>query len=86
MKVELGAVLHACRERAGLSQEKLAEMLNRSRSCISKFEKNRKLIDAETLFKWADVTNAREVVVAYLYGLDGISMIQSVLQVTGMGG
>lgn len=86
MKLELGAVLHACRERAGLSQEKLAEMLNRSRSCISKFEKNRKPVDAETLFKWADVTNAREVVVAYLYGLDGLSMIQSVLQVTGMGG
>ncbi|MEK3882385.1 helix-turn-helix transcriptional regulator [Paenibacillus sp. PL2-23] len=86
MKMGLGAVLHACRERAGYSQEKLAELLNLSRSCISKYEKNHKPVHAETLFRWADVTNAREVVVAYLYGLDGLSMIQSVLQVTGMGG
>lgn len=81
MKLELGAVLHACRERAGLSQEALAGMLGRSRTCISKFEKNHKMPDINTIILWAEITNSREVIVAYIYGIDGLSMIQSVLQV-----
>lgn len=81
--MNFGAILIACRERAGFTQEKLAELLNLSRSCVSKFERNKKILDMNTLMQWADATNAREVVVAYMYGVDGISMIQHVLQISG---
>lgn len=81
--MKFGIILQACRERAGYSQEKMAELLNRTQSCISRFEKDHKLPDIHTLMRWADLTNAREIVVCYMYGVDSISMIQTVLQVSG---
>ena len=84
MKLDFGGILHACRERAGYSQEKMAEVLNLSRSCISKIEKNHKLPNIYTIMAWAEKTNTREVLVAYMYGLDGMSMLQNVMQVTGV--
>lgn len=81
--MKYGAVMRACREKAGMSQEKLAELLHRSRSCISKLEGNQKTWDMETVVRWAEVTNAREVVVAFLYGMDGLSMVQNLLHLVG---
>ncbi|ANY70438.1 transcriptional regulator [Paenibacillus sp. BIHB 4019] len=78
-----GAVLHACRERAGLSQEKLAELLNRSRSCISKFEKGHKLADMQTFLTWLDKTNAKDVGYALVGGTDPVTILQTILQVSG---
>ncbi|WP_236338539.1 helix-turn-helix domain-containing protein [Paenibacillus plantiphilus] len=80
--MKFGAILQACRERAGLSQEQLAEKLNRSRSCISKIEGDKKTLDAETLIKWTDLTNAREVAVSFFCGMDGLSIMQHVMQFT----
>lgn len=82
-RMKFGAVLQACRERAGLSQEDMADKLNRSQSCISKFEKDRKTPDISTFIQWMNVTNAPEVAVAYIYGVEGITMIQSLLQLVG---
>lgn len=83
--MKFGAIMQACRERAGFSQEKLAELMNRSRSCISKFEKDHKVPDMPTMMRWADLTNAREVVIAYMYGLDGMTIMQQILQISGAG-
>ena len=85
MQFKFGAVLRACRERAGLSQEKLAELLHRSRSCISKIETDIKAVDAQTLIQWANVTNAKEVLVAYLCGMDGLAIMQTIFGMTGIG-
>jgi transcriptional regulator with XRE-family HTH domain len=79
--MKFGAVLQACRERAGLSQEEIAHRLNRSQSCVSKFEKDRKIPDMSTFMEWIRITNAPEVVVAYLYGMDGINIITQLLPV-----
>lgn len=81
--MDLGGLMRACRERAGLSQEKLAELLNRTQSCISKFEKGVKIPDAPTLVKWGEVTQAKEVIIAYIYGLDGLSVVQNLMQLVG---
>lgn len=81
--MKFGAILQACRERAGLSQEEIAEKLHRSRSCISKFENDKKTLDAQTLIEWAKATQANEVVVAFLYGMDGLGMIQNVMSLLG---
>lgn len=77
--VEYGHILKALRIKACLSQEEIAEKLNRSRSCISKMETNHKVIDLSTFLKWVDVTRCQEVAVAMMYGLDGLSIINQIL-------
>lgn len=73
---KVGALLRACRERAGLSQEELADRLNRSQSCISKYETDQKIPDIFTFLNWLQVTQAQEVAVAYLLGFDGLTILQ----------
>lgn len=81
--LKFGAILQACRERAGLSQEELAEKLHRSQSCISKFEKDKKTLDVHTLMQWVDATAAKEVMVAFVCGVDGLGIMQSIMQMLG---
>ncbi|MEK3955343.1 helix-turn-helix domain-containing protein [Psychrobacillus sp. FSL K6-1464] len=80
-----GAILQACRERAGFTQEEMAHRLNRSQSCVSKFEKDTKVPDMNTFLQWVNATNAQEVAVAFLYGMDGITMIQQLLPIIAGG-
>jgi len=81
--MDLGQVLRVCRKKAGLSQEKLAELLHMSRSCISKIETGAKEATAKVMIDWVKVTQTQEVLIAYLFGIDGISIIQNILQMTG---
>jgi transcriptional regulator with XRE-family HTH domain len=83
VKLELGAILRAVRVRAGLSQEELAERLNYNQSDISKFETGHKEPPASVFLRWFRETNAHEVAVAYLCGLDGITIMQSILSMFG---
>ena len=82
--MDLGQVLRACRKKAGLSQEKLAELLHMSRSCISKIETGAKEATAKVMIDWVRVTQTQEVLIAYLFGMDGISIIQNILQMSGV--
>lgn len=77
--MEYGNVLKAIRIKAGLSQEEIAGLLNRSRSCISKIESNKKVVDMTTFMKWVDVTKSQEIAVAMIYGMDGLSIVQQIL-------
>ncbi|NQX68462.1 helix-turn-helix transcriptional regulator [Paenibacillus alba] len=81
--MKFGAIMQACRERAGLTQEQIADKLHKSRSCISKLENDMKTPDLPTMMRWADITGAREVVVSFMYGMDGISIMQNLMQVAG---
>lgn len=81
--IAYGALLRAIRKRAGLSQEKLAEKLNRTKSCISKFENNNKMPDMHTFLEWIKKTNSGDVLIAMGSGLDVQSIIQQVLQIVG---
>lgn len=83
MNVKLGALLKACRQKANISQQDMAFNMNRSQSCISKFESDDKIPDAYTLMQWGQITNCPEVIVAFLYGMDGISIIQQLLPIIG---
>ncbi|QOS97586.1 helix-turn-helix transcriptional regulator [Brevibacterium sp. JNUCC-42] len=78
-----GAIMQMCREQAGMSQEQLAEKLHRSRSCISKFENDKKIIDLNTFLAWIEVTGAKDVAVAVLCGVDSVSLMQNVLTLIG---
>lgn len=83
MNVKLGALLKACRQKANISQFEMAANMNRSQSCISKFENDEKVPDAYTLMQWGQLTNCPEVIVAFLYGMDGITIIQQLLPIIG---
>lgn len=74
--------MQACRERAGLTQEQLADILHRTPSCICKFEKDRKVPDMPTFMAWVQATGSSDVAVAFMCGMDGISIMQQIL---GMG-
>ncbi|WP_256865183.1 helix-turn-helix domain-containing protein [Paenibacillus sp. 32352] len=81
--MDLGLVMQKCREKAGLSQERLALLLNKSRSCISKIENGRKVLDAQTMMQWTEATGTREVFVSFVYGVDAPTIIQNVLSLVG---
>lgn len=78
-----GAVLKACRERAGLTQEEIAVKLHRSRSCISKFESDKKTLDVTTLIRWTDVTSAKDVACAIVTGMDPVMILQQFMPLIG---
>lgn len=71
------------REKAGISQEKLAALLHKNQSDISKIEKDRKTVDIATFRDWTKITNHVEAGIAFLYGVDPASILQTVLQVSG---
>jgi transcriptional regulator with XRE-family HTH domain len=81
--LKYGAILKACRDRIGMSQEELALRLHRSRSAVSKLENDQQELDVKTLSQWAEITGAREVVVAFVCGMDGLTILQNLLPLMG---
>ncbi|AJS59889.1 helix-turn-helix domain-containing protein [Paenibacillus sp. IHBB 10380] len=81
--MKFGAIMQACRERAGLTQEQIADKLNRTQACVSKFENDHKIPDMSTMMQWMDATGGKEVLVAFLYGMDGLSIMQNIMPLIG---
>lgn len=80
---KFGSFMQACRERAGLTQEQMAERLNRTQSSISKLEKGRKIPDMPTFLAWVDATGAKDVAVMFFCGMDGVGIMQNIMQFVG---
>lgn len=74
--MKIGAFLQACRERAGLSQEEIADRLNMTQSTISRIEKNRVAATIDTVMDWVDTTESRELAVAYIFGMDSVRIME----------
>ncbi|MEK3822123.1 helix-turn-helix transcriptional regulator [Cytobacillus sp. FSL W8-0315] len=81
--MKFGAILKACRTRAGFSQEELAEKLFINQSDISKYESDRKEPTMSLFQAWMTNTQSPEVAVAFMYGLDGINLIQQLMPIIG---
>lgn len=81
--MKFGAILKACRTRAGFSQEELAEKLFINQSDISKYELDKKEPTMSIFQAWMMNTQTPEVAVAFMYGLDGINMIQQLMPIIG---
>ncbi|MFL0436937.1 MULTISPECIES: helix-turn-helix domain-containing protein [Bacillus] len=79
-------VLRKARLQAGISQEKLAEMLSRSRSCISKIENDQKVLDVPTYVRWMEATNAKEAMIATLCGIDPLAVTQQITAIMALFG
>lgn len=81
--MKFGAIMRAMREKAGYSQQAMAEKLHLSQSCVSKFENNIKTPDMNTMIAWAQATASPEVIVAFIMGIDGINIMSSIMQMFG---
>lgn len=85
--MKLGALLQACRIGSGMSQEDLAAQMNRSQTCISKYENNRKTPDIFTFIEWFKQTNTQEVgnilIQQMLSGIDIATIVQSLMPIVG---
>ena len=77
----LGKLMKATRERKGFCQEEMAIRMKRGRSCISKFEHNRKIPDVDTFKKWFLETNSADVAVAYLQGKNEDEILKSIQEI-----
>ncbi|WP_262378477.1 helix-turn-helix transcriptional regulator [Bacillus pumilus] len=84
--MKLGVVLRKARVQAGISQEKLAEILSRSRSCISKIENDQKVLDVPTYVRWMEATNAKEAMIATLCGIDPLAVTQQITAIMALFG
>lgn len=80
MKYDFGSIMKASRVRAGLSQEEMAHRISYNQSDISKFETGAKEPHTSIFLRWVEITNCKEVVVAYLCGMDGIMIMQNLMQ------
>ncbi|MEE3679097.1 helix-turn-helix domain-containing protein [Bacillus safensis] len=85
-KLRLGVVLRKARLQAGISQERLAEILSRSRSCISKIENDQKVLDVPTYVRWMEATNAKEAMIATLCGIDPLAVTQQITAIMALFG
>jgi len=81
--LKYGGILRACRERKGLTQEELAFELNVNQSDISKYENGSKEPTLSLVQAWLMNTQANEVLVAFLCGVDGLGIMQSIMQFLG---
>ncbi|WP_374019049.1 helix-turn-helix domain-containing protein [Paenibacillus thiaminolyticus] len=79
--MKFGVIIKALRTRKGWSQEELAEKVHMSRSAISKLENDQQTLDVPTLMRMVQATNAPEVAVSILYGMDGITILQNLMTV-----
>lgn len=75
-----GTILKACRERIGINQEEMAHRLHINQSDVSKYENNVKEPSISMFQKWAMLTNSQDVLVAFICGVDGLSILQTIMQ------
>lgn len=85
LQEQYGAILRACRLRQGLNQEELAHELHIHQSDVSKIERGIKEPPLSLVRSWALSTQSQEVLVAFLLGLDGLTIMQQVMDIMNSG-
>lgn len=81
--MNLGAVLKKARITAGLSQEEMAFRMFIPRSTVSRLENDKTILKAEDLIRWCQITQAQELMVALLVGVDPTTIIQHISMLIG---
>jgi len=80
-----GSILRACRERKGWNQEEMAHQLHINQSDVSKYENNVKEPPMSLFQKWAIATGSQDVLVAFIAGMEGVSILANILATVGNG-
>ena len=76
--MKYGGVLRACRERMGFTQEELAHRLHIQQADISRIENGNKEPHIGLFQKWATVTQSQDVLVAFICGIDGLTILADI--------
>lgn len=79
MQEQYGAILRACRLRSGLKQDELAHELHIHQSDVSKIERGVKEPPISLVKEWTSTTQTQEVLIAFLCGVDGLGIMQQVM-------
>ncbi|QTD41948.1 helix-turn-helix transcriptional regulator [Sporosarcina sp. Te-1] len=69
----------------GWNQEEMAFRLNVNQSDISKYEYDHKEPLISIFHRWASVTNSQDVLVAYMAGVEGVTILANILATMGTG-
>ena len=77
--MDYGNMLKKFREAAGFTQQELADVLNRSRSCISEFEGNRKSVDIHTFRQWVQATGSEMQAAMIMFGTDLVNTASQIV-------
>lgn len=75
----IGAIMKGCRLRKRFSQEHMAFELNLDQATISRIENDRQEPSLSTVIEWAKITQSNEVVVAYMFGVDGVVIMEHII-------
>lgn len=81
--MEFGGVFRALRQRKGWNQEEMADKLHINQSDVSRFENDKALPDLMLFQQIVQVTQAPEILVAFLMGMDGITILQQLSTLLG---
>lgn len=79
MTIQFGKDLRKMRKRAGMSQEEIAHELHMSISNVSRLETNKYDLKVADLLRWANATNAMDMLLALVIGID-IALVQQILE------
>ncbi|VDG98867.1 antitoxin HipB [Lysinibacillus sphaericus] len=82
--MEYGAILRACRKRKGWTQEDLAHELQIEQADVSRFENDRREMSMSMFQKFVKATQSQDVMVAFIAGMDGITILANVLSTMGL--
>ncbi|AKG36137.1 helix-turn-helix domain-containing protein [Paenibacillus durus] len=74
-----GALMKALRERAGITQEKMAEELNVDQATISRYENGRQEPTMSFISRWGNITASKDVIAAYILDGSGAQMMQYII-------
>ena len=81
--MKYGSILKACRERAGFNQAELAHQLHVNQSDISKYETDAKEPSMSMFQDWTMATQTQEVLVAFICGVEGLTILTNLLTTVG---
>lgn len=73
--IEHSKMLKLFRKKAKKTQEQMAEELNLTQSCISKYENGNKTIDLLTFIRWVNITGSELQAAALLFGIDTVNTL-----------
>ncbi|QPA56272.1 helix-turn-helix domain-containing protein [Lysinibacillus sphaericus] len=82
--LEHGKMLKIFRKKAKMTQEDIADELNITQSCVSKYESGRKTLDLSAFLKWCRITNCEVEAATFLFGPELCAQAITLLQTVPM--
>ena len=80
-EIEHSKMLKLFRKNAKKTQEEMAEELNLTQSCISKYENGNKTLDLPTFLRWVSATGSELPAAAMIFGMDTVNALTQLVRI-----